>query len=132
VDGGYNWHFWMRGGGRISEDHALMISSKQYDEFVLPYNERIYAAFEGGYILYCGEGKQVLDNILNIPSLTGIYFWSEDLDDLLLVYPKARERGICVMWYGEPWHDRTDMIDTGLIWERVASSMEEAQEWAPA
>lgn len=129
LDSGYNWHFRMRGGTRIAEDYALSISPKQYEEFVVPYNERAYQAFGGGYILYCGEGRQILDGLLSTPGTTGIYLWSENAEDLLMVYPKAASRGICVLCCGPPWQFLSDEICTGLIWERVASSLEEARRW---
>ncbi len=46
----------MRNGGiRISEDSATLISPKQIDEFVIPYDQKALEAFGGGFIHFCGK-----------------------------------------------------------------------------
>jgi uroporphyrinogen-III decarboxylase len=49
-----------------SDDDMVMVGPKQYREFVAPYVSRIFEAFGGGSLHFCGKGFQHLDTILEI------------------------------------------------------------------
>jgi uroporphyrinogen-III decarboxylase len=49
-----------------SDDDMVMVGPKQYREFVVPYVSRIFEAFGGGSLHFCGKGYQHLDNILAV------------------------------------------------------------------
>ncbi|HSR32556.1 MAG TPA: uroporphyrinogen decarboxylase family protein [Anaerolineae bacterium] len=49
-----------------SDDDMVMVGPKQYREFVVPYVSRIFEAFGGGSLHFCGKGYQHLDNILEV------------------------------------------------------------------
>jgi uroporphyrinogen-III decarboxylase len=49
-----------------SDDDMIMVGPKQYREFVVPYVSRIFEAFGGGSLHFCGKGFQHLDNILAV------------------------------------------------------------------
>lgn len=49
-----------------SDDDMIMVGPKQYREFVTPYVSRVFKAFGGGSLHFCGKGYQHLDNILAI------------------------------------------------------------------
>ena len=49
-----------------SDDDMVMVGPKQYREFVVPYVSRIFEAFGGGSLHFCGKGFQHLDNILAV------------------------------------------------------------------
>jgi 5-methyltetrahydrofolate--homocysteine methyltransferase len=52
-----------------SDDDLVLISAELYQEFVAPRVERIFAAFGGGSIHYCGNGSQHLETFAAIPHL---------------------------------------------------------------
>ena len=122
---GYHWHYRLRGGARLAEDFALSISPRAYERFVKPYNERAFTPFEGGYILYCGHGEQVLDLILSTKGVNGILVWSKKAEDLLTIYEKAKPWGVAVLWMG-PLPSPLK-LETGVILERVVGSVEEGR-----
>jgi uroporphyrinogen-III decarboxylase len=49
-----------------SDDDMVMIGPKQYREFVVPCVSRIFEAFGGGSLHFCGKGYQHLDNIREV------------------------------------------------------------------
>ncbi len=55
-----------------SDDDLVLISADLYQEFVAPCVERIFAAFGGGSIHYCGNGSQHLETFGSIPHLRAI------------------------------------------------------------
>lgn len=52
-----------------SDDDMVMISGEMYREFVVPYVSRIFDAFGGGSVHFCGRGVQHIDNLLSIPKI---------------------------------------------------------------
>ena len=52
-----------------SDDDLVLISANLYQEFVAPRVERIFAAFGGGSIHYCGSGSQHLETFSAIQHL---------------------------------------------------------------
>jgi uroporphyrinogen-III decarboxylase len=60
------------GGVWISDDDCTILSPELYKEFVVPYNSKIFKAFGGGSLHFCGTAEHQLENFLNTEGLTGI------------------------------------------------------------
>ena len=56
----------------LSDDDAVLISPKLYKEFVVPYNSRIFKAFGGGCLHYCGGATHQIENFLHTEALRAI------------------------------------------------------------
>ena len=56
----------------FSDDDAVLMSPKSYAEFVVPYNSRIFDAFGGGCLHYCGNGTHQAENFLKTRGLLAI------------------------------------------------------------
>jgi uroporphyrinogen-III decarboxylase len=63
------------GGVWISDDDCTILSPKLYRQFVVPYNSRVFRAFGGGTLHYCGSAPQQLENFMATDGLTGINNW---------------------------------------------------------
>lgn len=123
---GYYFQYRLPGGVKISEDHALSISPFMYDEFCLPYNAQIGEKFGGLSMLVCGQAENLIKNIIETPNLKCIIRWSEDFDDLVYVYQLAKEKKICIMWYGGIPKNRRKEFSTGIILKQQVRTLEEA------
>ena len=122
----YHWWYRVPGGVRIVDDSTIMLSPEMYDEFSRPYTERIYAAFGGGYMHYCGHGLQSQHQRVATRGLRGIEMGSAEvgsknphyvLNDL---WKQAAEHRVVICWIGPPGLPvvRPD-IDTGLIYGHI-------------
>ena len=60
------------GGVWIADDDCTVLSPRLYEEFVVPYNSRVFKAFNGGTLHFCGNAEHQLENFLKIEGLTGI------------------------------------------------------------
>ena len=60
------------GGVVFSDDDMTAISPEHYAEFVLPYNERLLAAFGGGTVHFCGSARHQIDNVVTMKHCTGV------------------------------------------------------------
>ena len=52
-----------------SDDDMVMVGGDLYKEFVVPYVSRIFDAFGGGSVHFCGRGTQHSDNLLSISNI---------------------------------------------------------------
>ncbi|MGC8862955.1 MAG: uroporphyrinogen decarboxylase family protein [Armatimonadota bacterium] len=127
--GPFSYHSQMivRGGVRICDDSGINLSAELYREFCKPYNERILAEFGGGWIHYCGNGRQILPEVLSTSGVTGINFGQPELQDLAHVYGQAAPRKVAVLnWIGRACVP--DGIRTGLtILEQVSDPQQARQ-----
>jgi uroporphyrinogen-III decarboxylase len=60
------------GGVCISDDDCGLMSPQMYREFVVPYNSRVFRAFGGGTLHFCGSAEHQLENFLATEGLTGV------------------------------------------------------------
>lgn len=60
------------GGIWLADDDCTIISSDMYEEFVIPYNERIFKHFNGGTIHFCGSAQHQIKNMLKMDSCVGV------------------------------------------------------------
>ncbi len=128
-DVGYSFSYQLDGGGRASDDSAVMMSSKMYAEFVQPYNARAYEATQGGMLHFCGKGDQFYDHMVNTPGVTGINFGNPEMQDFQSRYEVAAPQKICLLWDGELVPE-LDHITTGVVHKRIAKNWAQAQSWA--
>lgn len=56
----------------LSDDDAILMPPDLYEEFVVPYNEKIFEAFGGGILHYCGSANQHINSFANMKYLRGI------------------------------------------------------------
>jgi len=63
------------GGVWLSDDDSTVLSPELYREFVVPYNGRVFEAFGGGTLHYCGNARHQLENYLATPGLVGLNVW---------------------------------------------------------
>jgi uroporphyrinogen-III decarboxylase len=64
-----------RGGVWISDDDSTILSPDLYRKFVVPYNARVFQAFGGGTLHYCGNGRHQLENFAATDGLVGVNVW---------------------------------------------------------
>lgn len=130
-DVGYSFSYRIEGGGRVSDDSAVMISGAMYDEFVKPYNTQAFAATGGGLLHFCGKGDQFFARMATTPQVTGINFGNPELQDFAARYEVARQNRVCLLWDGD-LPGSFDPITTGVVHKKIARSWAEAEALARA
>lgn len=87
-----------------------------YEEFCIPYNEKIAKEFRGFTLLICGDlENKILKFILKTIGLRGIIYWSKDIKKLLESYKLARKKKISIIWYNNISKTKKDYFSTGII-----------------
>jgi uroporphyrinogen-III decarboxylase len=81
----------------VSDDDAVLMDPKTYREFVVPYNSKIFQAFGGGILHYCGTATHQIDNFLNTQGLVGINVYClHDLDGLAELKKRIQGRLVLI------------------------------------
>ena len=68
------------GGGLLCEDCCVMLSAGLHREFSIPYTRQALDAIGGGWLHFCGDGRHITDNYLQIPNLYGIQYGQLELN----------------------------------------------------
>ena len=94
LDEGYHGGMVMEHGGvRVCDDSSINLSDAMFREFVQPYMARVLKPFGGGWYHFCGNGKHLLNSILDIEEVRGINFGNPERYDFAEVLPEVLKRG---------------------------------------
>ena len=126
LDWSYHSQMMSRGGVRVCEDTPTQLSTDSYREFCRPSNEIVLRECGGGWVHYCGDGKQIMEEVLSTPGVKGINFGNPTMQDIGAVYAAARPRKVAVLGWGvlEPLPEG---IATGMSVIRNLPDLESAQ-----
>lgn len=132
-----DWGLLHRGGILIREDSATNISPNMYEEFFMEADQKIFDAFGGGILHFCGKGDHLIEIFSELRGLNAINMSQPDWNDMDKIYANTIEKkieiigmprfeirrcdreninlkglvqaGICVAaWMGEPEEDPRD------------------------
>jgi len=109
------------GGIRVVDDVAMNLSPAMYEEFCRPYHERIYAAFSGGYMHYCGHKLKSQRLRLATQGLRGIEMGFDNPERnpdyrLESIWYEAALYNRAILWIRDRLPDSRPEINTGLIY----------------
>ncbi|MFH1478072.1 MAG: hypothetical protein ABIH24_11370 [Verrucomicrobiota bacterium] len=90
----------VRGGVRICDDSATLVSIEMYNRLIKPYNLRAFAPFDGGWLHYCGNGNHLLDEMLDMEPLHYLHLGNPDMHDFLDVVKRTTAAGKVLFWSG--------------------------------
>ncbi len=123
---GYSFSYRIQGGGRMSEDSAVMMSGQMYRQFAQPYNAEVCQKTEGAMLHYCGKGDQFFPAMATTPGVTAIQFGNPEMQNFMARYELARENRVCLLWDGD-LPEELDPITTGVIHKKIATTWGEAE-----
>jgi hypothetical protein len=107
-----SWHsnglYAVRAGTRSCEDTTTLVSADHVQEFALRYTARCLRAFDGGWVHYCGDGKNMFSSLMKMDLVRGVNFGNPEMHDMpgvmrdLLAagkvyfgsFPRAREEDV--------------------------------------
>jgi hypothetical protein len=116
----------------VKDDSSIMLSSRTYDRFIRPANERVLQTLGGGGIHWCGSGQHWQATFLDTRGLTCIDWGNPERLDLANWEPLLRECRLPVSqmnWTAEAFlAQRPDrLFPTGAAFTVHAASLEEAR-----
>lgn len=126
LDVGYSFSYKISGGGRMSDDSAVMMSGKMYEEFVKPYNAEAFQTTQGGLLHFCGRGNQFYEHMTDTAGVTAIQFGNPEMQDFMARYEIAEQKKVCLLWDGH-LPESLDHIKTGVIHKKICKTWAEAE-----
>jgi uroporphyrinogen-III decarboxylase len=118
----------------FSDDDNVIISKEHYEEFAMPYHDKVLEAFGGGIIHYCGTANQHIPNFQQMKHLKGINnFALGDVQGTLELKKGLDEKKITLVACDFTHYDYTDyysqlfeqnnMTKEGLVVQSLFSPM---------
>ena len=102
-DGAVYVHGCLYGGKVLVKDDTAIInlSEDMHRAFSKAYNEKIFEAFGGGSMHYCGPSRSWAAEVIDSPWLKGINYGNPEQQDLAALYAHWRERKVPILLWGD-------------------------------
>jgi len=91
-------------GGKVllKDDTAIInLSQEMHRSFSKVYNDRIFEAFGGGSMHYCGPSRTWAHEAVGCPWLRGINFGNPEMQDLAAEHAYWRDRKVPILLWGD-------------------------------
>ena len=91
-------------GGKVllKDDTAIInLSQEMHRSFSKAYNDRIFEAFRGGSMHYCGPSRTWAHEAVGTPWLRGMNYGNPEMQDLAAEYAYWRERKVPILLWGD-------------------------------
>ena len=92
-------HWEMLHGGHIMlrDDSAMNLSPAMYDEFVKPYDQRLFDVLGGGAVHFCGRGDHYIESLGRTRGLSAVNLSQPHLNDMEKIFRNTVDRGIPIL-----------------------------------
>ena len=92
--GNCHWGMYHKGAIMLRDDSAMNLSRAMFDEFILPYDQRLLDEFGGGAIHFCGKGDHYIPSMAGLRGLHAINLSQPHLNDMEKVYRCTIDAGL--------------------------------------
>jgi len=99
--------FYHRGAIVLRSDSAMNVSPDQYEEFSMPYDDRLLRKYGGGVIHFCGKGDHYIDKIDKLPMVYGINMSQPEYNDMEKIYQNTVDKDIRLLSFSRQWAEKT-------------------------
>ena len=94
-----HWSFLMKGTIVLRDDSAMNLSPDFYDEFSVPYDQRLLSHFGGGAIHFCGRGDHYIESLASLEGLYAFNMSQPQYNDMEKIYRATADRGIKIIGF---------------------------------
>jgi hypothetical protein len=92
--GNVHWGLFHKGSLMLRDDSAMNLSAEMFQEFVMPYDQRLLDEFGGGAIHFCGKGEHYIHLLSQIKGLNAVNLTQPEYNDMEIIYTNTVDRGI--------------------------------------
>ena len=97
-----HWGFMHRGNIMLRDDSAMNFSPTMYEEFFVPYEQRLLDCFGGGAIHFCGRGDHYVPLATAMHGMHAINMSQPEYNDMEVIYQHTVDRGIQIIDLARP------------------------------
>lgn len=95
-----HWSLYFRGDVLIRNDSAMNLSPDFYDEFSVPYDQRLLEHFNGGAVHFCGRGDHYIESLAKMNKLYAVNLSQPHYNDMEKIYRATVDRGVKLLAFG--------------------------------
>ncbi len=92
-----HWSLYFRGTVLIRNDSAMNLSPDFYDEFSVPYDQRLLDHFGGGAVHFCGRGDHYVESLTAMNGLYAINLSQPHYNDMEKIYRATVDKGVKIL-----------------------------------
>ena len=92
-----HWGLAHRGNIMLRNDSVMNISGKMYEEYVMPFDQRLLTEFGGGAIHFCGKGDHYVDRLARLDGFTAINLSQPEYNDMEKIFKNTVDVGIPIL-----------------------------------
>lgn len=96
-----HWSLYFRGNVLIRNDSAMNLSPEFYEEFSVPYDQRLLEHFDGGAIHFCGRGDHYIEALSKMNKIYGVNLSQPQYNDMEKIYRATVDRGIKILAFNK-------------------------------
>lgn len=89
-----HWGLLVKGHVVLRSDSAMNFSPAMYEEFSRPYDQKIFDAFGGGMVHFCGRGSHYIPRMCQLKNLYAINLSQPHLNDMDIIYAHTIEKDV--------------------------------------
>ncbi len=99
---GIHWSMMHKGTVMIRDDSAMNLPPAMFEEFIMPFDQRVLDEFGGGAIHFCGRGDHFIHKAAGMGGLFAVNLTQPELNDMEKVFRSTVERGIKLIGLDRP------------------------------
>lgn len=92
-----HWSFMQPGTIMLRDDSAMNFSPEVFEEFILPYNQRLLNEFDGGCMHFCGRGEHFVPVAVKMDKLYAINMSQPQYNNMESIYRNTVDRGVFII-----------------------------------
>lgn len=92
-----HWGLGIAGNLMLRSDSAMNISGDMYEEFVMPFDQRLLDEFGGGVVHFCGKGDQYVEHLSHLRGITGIQMSQPEYNNMETIFRHSVDKGLVML-----------------------------------
>ena len=92
-----HWGIAHHGNIMLRNDSVMNISGEMYEEYVMPFDQRLLKEFGGGAVHFCGKGDHYIDRLARLDGFTAVNLSQPEYNDMEKIFKNTVDVGIPIL-----------------------------------
>lgn len=92
-----HWGLAHHGNIMLRNDSVMNISGDMYEEYVMPFDQKLLKEFGGGAIHFCGKGSHYVEHLARLEKFTALNLSQPEYNDMEKIFKNSVDVGIPIL-----------------------------------
>ena len=92
-----HWGLGHHGNIMLRNDSVMNISGDMYEEYVMPFDQKLLKEFGGGAIHFCGKGSHYVEHLAQLEKFTALNLSQPEYNDMEKIFKNTVDVGIPIL-----------------------------------